>query len=221
MRVRFCLSVLLFAGILLPLTSCSNQKLTSIVINPTTVTVTLSSSGSQLITQYTAIGYYGPAGHQSTKNITDEVTWSSYFPQMLTTSNTGVVTPTGNVTGYTQVTASAEGYNGYILSNASTFTVNAAGTTTDVVSIAVTPANPVVTTLGTVEDFSAAGTTGTGAKAALTSGVTWSSSNTGVATIGPSTGAATTVAPGTTYIIASYTNADGLVATGYTILTVQ
>jgi hypothetical protein len=47
------------------------------------------------------------------------------------------------------------------------------------------------------------------------------SSNTGVATIGLHTGAGTTVGAGTSAIVATYTNADGVAATGYTTLTVQ
>jgi hypothetical protein len=220
MRDRFCLSVLLFAGLLLPLVSCSNEGLTAIVISPTTVTVALSPSGAQLTTQYTAVGYYGHAGSQSTKNITDEVTWAAYFPQMVTISSTGVATPTGSATGYTQVTASAEGFNGYILSNASTFTVNPPSTTNDVVSIAVERASPTVTH-GTPVDFTAVGTTGGGNQGALTSGITWTSSNTNVATIVAATGVATTVLAGTSVITASYKNADGMIATGFTTLTVQ
>ncbi len=131
---RFCLGVLLFAGLLLPLVSCSNQGLTSIVISPTTFTTTLVTAGAQGYTQFKAIGYYGHAGSQSTQDITSEVKWLSNAPQVATICNNtdpapcipGLATASGSWTGVTDITASAPGFNGDIVSNDATFTVTAA-----------------------------------------------------------------------------------------------
>lgn len=123
---RTCLNVLLLVGLLLPLTSCtSSPSLTSIVISPSDFTATLATSGPPIWTQYTATGYYGHAGHQSTKNITNQVTWTSYTPMLVIINSSGVATVAGQATGFTQITASAPGFNGDIISNASTFTVTA------------------------------------------------------------------------------------------------
>ncbi len=229
---RFCLRALVLAGLLLPVASCSsNTSLTSIVISPAafTTTVAVSQTGEslppaeQLWTQYTATGYYGHAGHQTTKDITNEVNWLSYTPLLVTVNSSGVATVSGQATGFTQITASAPGFSGDIISNASTFTVNApsSGATTDIVSLSIIPANPTVTKVPATLDFSAIGTSGAGATQNVTAACTWVSSNPAVATIGATTGIATTVSAGTTAIIATYTNTDGMQATAYTLLTVQ
>jgi hypothetical protein len=126
--------------------------------------------------------------------------------------------------GSTQLSASAPGYNGSITSNAASFSVTAPNSTTnsDIVSIAVVPATPTVATTSAPVGFTAIGTTGTGIQVNLTSVSLWTSSNTGIATIGLHTGAGTTVAAGSTAIAATYTNPnDSMQVTGYTILTVQ
>ncbi len=56
---------------------------------------------------------------------------------------------------------------------------------------------------GTVEQFTATGTYGDNSMADITTQVTWSTSNNAVAAIGPNTGLATAVAPGSTNITAS------------------
>ena len=106
MRGRFFLSTLLFAGILLPLTSCSTDpSLTSIVISPDTVTVTLAPNGiAQGYSQFTAIGYYTHPGHAAgTRDITSEVTWASSGTQVSTIvtggAKAGLATATGWVNG--------------------------------------------------------------------------------------------------------------------------
>ncbi|MFY9854699.1 MAG: hypothetical protein WAK26_12565 [Terracidiphilus sp.] len=142
MRGRFCLGVLLFAGILLPITSCSTgPSLTSIVISPSSVTVTLVPSGiPQGYNQFTAIGYYTHPGHAAqTQDITNQVTWTSSGTQVATictstsssTCTPGLATATGYSsngvawTGITNITASMSGFGGVIVSNEATFTVTA------------------------------------------------------------------------------------------------
>ena len=227
MRGRFFLSVLLFAGILLPLTSCSTDpSLTSIVISPTTYTAVASPPGDpQVTTNFTATGYYTHPGHTAgTKDLPASDTWYSYTPAMVTINSDGVATVTGAMYGSTQITASAQGFNGIIISNTATYNVSApnSSTNSDIVSIAVQPASPSVAAANLPVGFSAIGTTGTGHQVALASGVVWTSSNLGVATINANTGAGTTQGAGTSTITATYTNPnDGMMVTGFTILTVQ
>jgi len=72
MRGRFFLSTLLFAGILLPLTSCGGNGLSKIEIVPSgDVSLTVGQE-----VQFTAWGFYGNSNKvMPNKNITDEVNW--------------------------------------------------------------------------------------------------------------------------------------------------
>jgi hypothetical protein len=143
---------------------------------------------------------------------------------MVTVNNDGVATVTGNMYGSTQITASMQGFNGIIISNTATYNVDApnSSTNSDIVSIAVEPASPTIASAGLPVGFSAIGTTGTGHQVTLTTSSVWTSSNLGVATINPATGAGSTVGAGTTTITATYTNPnDNIMVTGFTILTVN
>lgn len=233
MRYRSLLGALLAACLILPSTSCvTGPSLTSIVISPSTFTTTLAllpngqaaPSSEQIWTQYTATGYYTHPGHPAeTKDLTNQVTWLSYTPLLVTINSSGIATVTGSATGFSQITASLQGFNGLITSNTSTFTVNLPTSTTssDVTSISISPASPTLSGINQTESFVAIGTTASGSTENLTAAVTWTSSNTAVSTIGARTGVATALAPGTSTIVATYVNSDGLQATGYTTLTVQ
>ena len=222
---------LLMLCVLAIATSCSSPSLTSIVISPSEFTTTLAFlpngqvSPSQVWTQYTAVGYYTHPNHTPiTKDLTDQVNWVSYTPLLVTVNSSGVATVTGAATGFTQITATMDGYNGLITSNASTFTVQLPGTitTTDVVSIAIEPANPVVKGAGHAIGFSAIATLGTGQTMDVTNQATWTSSNTAVATMSTSTpGTGTTTGVGSAAITATFANQDGLQVVGYTVLTVD
>jgi hypothetical protein len=197
------------------------------VISPTSFTTTLVPLGNQQgYTQFKAIGYYGHAGHQRTADITSQVTWLSNAPQVATIvtggANAGIATASGSWTGLTNITASAPGYNGDIVSNVATFTVTDA-TTDDVVSVSITPNPYTFLALNATNQFTATGTTQSGVKENLTtaSGIVWTSNNTSFVTIVPNTGFATSVGAGSTTIQAVYTNADGSTATGMANVTVQ
>jgi trimeric autotransporter adhesin len=99
--------------------------------------------------------------------------------------------------------------------------VPSSATTSDIVALTVAPSNPTVSGTGQTESFIATGTTGTGSTEDVTNTAVWTSSNQAVATIGAKTGLATTVGAGSTFIVATYTNADGLQVTANTQLTVQ
>jgi hypothetical protein len=82
------------------------------------------------------------------------------------------------------------------------------------VSIAVTPANPNITT-GTTQQFTATGMYSNGTAQNITSTVTWNSSSTGVATIAGTAGLSTSISAGATIITAT----SGSIS-GSTLLTV-
>jgi hypothetical protein len=83
-------------------------------------------------------------------------------------------------------------------------------------SIAITPMNPSVYP-GNTQQFVATGTYSDSSTQNITTAVTWSSSNTAVATIGASTGLASTLAPVTTTISATQGSVTG--TTTLTVLT--
>ena len=240
---RFCFGALLLACLAGTFTGCNTTtSLTTIVISPTTVTATLAPPGfQQAQSQFTAIGYYGHAGHQTTENITNQVTWSSSGTQVATINSSGLATATGynpatgeGWTGITNITASAPGFNGDIVSNNATFTVTSCTScaNNDVSTVTVIPSTQTIATLGVPIQFEAVGNTVSGTSEALTNlpGIKWTSSAPSVATIctvgsaAPCTsstyGLATTVGAGTTTITATYTNADGSGAVGSATLTV-
>jgi hypothetical protein len=84
--------------------------------------------------------------------------------------------------------------------------------TAALVSIAVTPTTASVTD-GSTQQFTATGAYADSSTKNLTGQVTWSSSNSAVASIAPSGGLATCVAPGTVSVVASLTQ-DGATVTG-------
>jgi len=200
---------------------------------------------AQGYTQFTAIGYYTHPGHPAeTRDITNEVAWTSSdtqvagictngSPASCTPATDGLATVTGWVTGNnnsteawtgtTNITATAPGFNGVIVSNSVVLTVTDATATDDVVSVTVTP-NPYTFAAPTATyAFTAIGTTQSGVFENLTSvsGMAWTSGNINFVTIGLNTGVGTAVAAGTTTITATYTNPDGSKASGGATVTVE
>jgi hypothetical protein len=235
---RLCFGAILLAGLVLSFNGCNTETssgLTTIVISPsgaTAVTVTLAPPGMQQgHTQFTAIGYYGHAGHQSTKDITSQVTWSSSLTQVANITTSGMATATGynkatgeQWTGYTNITASAPGFNGTVVSNSATFTVTACGScgADDVSAIAIVPAAQTVASLGATVQFVAYGLTIGGETEILNgvSGLSWSSSLPGVAPNPSQAGQTTANTAGVTTITATFTNTDTSSAIGTAVLTV-
>jgi uncharacterized protein YjdB len=248
---RFCFGALLLVGLAGLLSGCSTtsspDSLTTIVISPAganAVTTELAPQGvAQGHAQFTAIGYYGHAGHQTTKDITQEVTWASSLTQVVgictngspapcTPAMDGLATVTGFGSngiawiGFSNITASAPGFNGDIVSNSATYTVTActicAGANTDITSVAVIPATQTVATLNVPIQYEAIGTDASGGTHVLTNtpGIQWNSSNSSAASIVTNTGLATTAGAGTTTITAIFINKDGTAAEGSGLLTV-
>jgi hypothetical protein len=222
MRYRPLLGLFVASLVILPLTSCANDpSLTSIVITPTTYTITLASNGNGGYYggywSYAATGYYTHPDHVAkTEDITNQVTWKSLAPLMVAISSAGVATPTGLATGTSEITASAPGFNGTIVSNASTFQVQLPATTNarNVTTLSIVPSQ------NQTAPFAIVGKTTDGKMVSMGEGVTWSSSNPQAATIDEKTGALNVISAGRTTITAIYTNADGGMAMGTKVLNV-
>jgi len=179
----------------------------------------MNFGGPGLTAQLTATGTYDHRNHPSTNlDITNQVTWKSSVPACVTVTSTGLITSgNGNCTNIL-VTATAMGFTG-LISGSMTVNVTAAPST-NIVSIAVTPLAPIVSSLGETTQFIAIGTTAGGATVDLTNTSAWTSSNVQVATITATTGLATAVGSGSTTVTAVYKNADGTAASGTALLKV-
>lgn len=102
------LKVLLMCSACICVLSCGHdQQLVSIAVTPTTETFGSSSTpvseDTGLNVQLRAIGTY--IHPPVTKDITDQVTWTSNTPQMITVNSTGVITATGLACGSSLVSA--------------------------------------------------------------------------------------------------------------------
>ena len=219
-RERLVLTVAISLFLLAISAGCSgffiNPSLSSIYINPASATVAVNNT-----VQLTAYGKYSD-GSQS-KISGDSVSWSSSNTNVAEVSPGGLVT--GVNTGTATMTASSQGVSS---------TANVSVTLSNITSLVIT------TTQGSTVPQTTATISGTPANLQfyaygnadpsndLTESVTWTSSNTSVATIssglsGGGNGVATSVAAGTTNITASTTNSStGATVQSQTIaLTVQ
>jgi len=168
-----------------PLT-VTNATLTSITITPANSTITGGSTE-----QLTATGNYSD---NSTQNLTDYVAWSSSNASLATVSNAkgsqGLATAISQ--GGVTVTASFSGISG---------TTGLTIATVALQSITITPAAASVVA-GSTQQFTATGNYNNGSTQNITTLVTWTSSNTTVATISAQ-GFANAVAAGQTSITAT------------------
>ena len=155
--------------------------LVSIAVTPTYVSIPKGSTQ-----QFTATGTYSDS---STQNLTNTVTWTSSNTAVATITSAGLATGVGTGSATIQATSGS-------ISGSTSLTV-----TLMLVSIAVAPANGSLAK-GLTQQFTATGVFSDGSTANLTSSVTWTSSNTAVATI-TSAGLATGVAAGSTTIQAT------------------
>lgn len=164
--------------------------LRSVSVTPANPSIALG--GTQ---QFTATGSYSDG---SSQNLTASATWSSATPSVATVSSSGLATSVA--TGSATISAASGSVTG-----STTLTVTAAA----LVSLAVTPADPTLGYTGATQQFVATGTYTNQSTRNLTNSVTWSSSNTGVATIGPDGFARTAAATGTAVIRAESGNISG------------
>jgi uncharacterized protein YjdB len=183
-------------------TSTISAKLGSIT-GSTVLTVTAAALQSIAVTpanptiakgttqQFTATGTYTDS---STKDLSSQVTWGSATTSVATISSAGLATALA--AGTSTISAMLDGVGG-----STVLTVTAAA----LQSIVISPANPSVPK-GEVQIFTAEGTFSDNTTKDLTTQVTWTSSDSSVATISNSSGTqgvATSVATGTTTIKAA------------------
>jgi hypothetical protein len=163
----------------------------------TSIAISLGNAGVSVggTAQFTATGTYS---NGTTQNITGQVTWSSSNTALVTINASGLAT--GVAAGTATIQASLSGVNGsmQVTVTAATATLQSIAVTAPSLSIA----------QGTTDQFTATGTYSNGTIQNLTSQVTWTSSNTAVATISAS-GLATSAAAGSTTIQASLSGING------------
>jgi len=109
-RSRYALALLLAASLATTLSCGHDQQLVSISIVPGTETfgdATIPvSDDAGLAVQLRALGQY--IHPPVTKDITDQVTWSSNTPDMVTVNSTGLITATGLSCGGTVISATVQ-----------------------------------------------------------------------------------------------------------------
>jgi hypothetical protein len=208
---RYCLSVILFLGLIVAITGCSNSQVGSIQITPASQSLVAGQAA-----QFTATGIIGHGNHPATnEDVTSQVTWTSNAPAIATINSSGVAT--GVSAGSATITATMAGGLSATASIAVTGATVSSGS--DVVSLSVIPGTQSVLSPKQTSQFIATGTTAAGTTENLTGQVSWTSSSTTVATI-TSGGLATGVGQGTSTITAIATNPDKTVATGTATFTV-
>jgi uncharacterized protein YjdB len=192
--------LLLFLAITIGLPGCRgffvDPTLKAITVTPQTPSVSIGST-----LQMTATGTYDDG---STKKITGSVSWSTSNAAVFTVSSAGLIK--GNEPGRATVTATSA-----TISGSTSVTVTVA----NLVSIEITPTNSSINSDETLQ-YKAVGTLDDGTQVDITDSVNWSSSNTSVATIS-STGLATAITSGTTYIVAT----SGSITSNTAVLTVN
>ena len=174
----------------------TSPQLLSIAVQPANPSLALGTS-----VQLSAIGTYD---NGSTQSLTSSAAWSSSATAVATVA-AGLVK--SQSAGSTTISATVGSVTGSTSLNVSTATL---------VQISVTPATPAIA-IGATKSFSATGSFSDGTTENLTSQVTWSSSDTGVASMSGSV--ATGIAAGTSTITGSLT-INGSTVSGYTTLTI-
>jgi formylglycine-generating enzyme required for sulfatase activity len=184
----------------------TSLTVTSATLSSIAVTPTNPSIANGTTKQFVATGTYSD---NTTQVLTTSVTWSSSSTGVATISNVsgsnGLATSVA--TGSTTITATLSGVSG---------TTSLTVTSATLSSIAVTPTNPTIAN-GQTKLFIATGTYSDSTTSNLTTTVTWTSSNTGYATISNTTGSngaannglATSVATGSTTITATSGSVSG------------
>lgn len=181
------------SGSFAPGIESSSRSLQSIQVAPPKSSIALGQDQ-----QFAAIGQYHDG---SSKDITASVAWATSNSSVAAISGSGFAT--SNAIGSTTISATLSGVTG-----SGTLTVTKA----ILVSITVTPANPVLL-LGTLQQFTATGTFSDQSTQDITGSVTWVSSNDGLASISGG-GLASALALGSLTITASSSSVSASTTVG-------
>jgi uncharacterized protein YjdB len=217
---------LLLVGFAVALAGCTNNLVDSILVTPSTQSLTVGQT-----VQFTATGLQTHGTHPSSStNVTDQVAWASSAPSIVSINATGLATAVS--AGSATIGATMQGFGG-LIGNTAVVTVTGSGVVTvePLASLIIDPGSQTALAVNQTVDFIAIGTTGSGATVNLTGqsaivgtsiikAATWTSSNPAVATVNPSTGIATALTSGSTTITAQAVNPDGTVVIGNATLTV-
>ena len=150
-----------------------------------TITVPPLTLATGLTGQLTASGTYSDG---TTRNVTADVSWVSDTPSVATVGlHTGLVTAV--ISGTATITGTLDGQSATILVTVTNATLNTGGLTITV--------PPMTLAAGLTGQLAASGSYSDGSTTDVTTAVSWSSSDTAVATVGLHTGLVTAVAPGT------------------------
>ncbi len=211
------------ATLTVTLPTASPEPLVSMAIIPGTQTLTSLNQPVQFIA-------IGTTGTGTTVNLTSKVIWTASSPTVASiNATTGLAIALTN--GTTAITAVATNPDGTVVTGVGSVTVTIAATGEPLVSLAIVPVSQTASVVNQTVQFTAIGTTSSGATVNLTNqsatvnGATinaavWGSSSSAVATINPGTGLAMAVSTGTVAITAQAKNPDGTVVTGTATFTV-
>jgi Bacterial Ig-like domain (group 2)/Cep192 domain 4 len=186
---------------------------------PTLSSITLSPLTPSILPgiqqQFTAMGTYN---NGTTADVTASATWSSSSTRIATVSTGGLATAVaaGTATISASVSSSSSGRGGG--GGRNRITGSTVLTVPSITAIAVTPAGVQLLPNSTMQ-YAVTATYSNGTTAPLTTGITWSSSRTSVATVSTA-GLATSVAVGSATITASLSSGRNSTLRGTTVLTV-
>jgi Bacterial Ig-like domain (group 2)/IPT/TIG domain/Abnormal spindle-like microcephaly-assoc'd, ASPM-SPD-2-Hydin/Galactose oxidase, central domain len=201
--------VVLVGGIGASATLASIDSYTPSTLTPpnlTSITVTPANPSipGNMAQQFAAIGTFSDNSTQTLQSAIWSVSNQTVTAITNNSAQSGFVYP--QATGATTITATAESVNGNTVLNATAY----------LVSLNVTPQYPVLL-LNQTQQLDAVGNYSDGSTQDLTTSVTWTSSNTQVATVSPGTpGLASAVGTGTANLTASFGSVNA-----YTSVTVQ
>jgi len=210
------ISAALTVALILTMSGCAaKSELVSISVQPATV---MMSAAGQTV-QLTATGTYTHGQHpETTRDITNQVQWSSPAPEVVTVSNTGLVTAVGS--GMIPITATMNTSSGPVTGAANVTSSAIPPAPRDLISLTIIPSSQPVTVLGEPTQFIAIGTFSSDPITQdLTTQATWQSSDVEVAPIN-SAGLALANSTGQTTITAIATSAGGNAISASALLTV-
>lgn len=178
-------------------TGTAAEPYAKIQINPSTIT----ASQPGVTGQFQAIAT-SSAGVQT--DITDSATWTTSNPSVATISPLGLAT--AKTQGTTTIVATATNPDGSTAVSTATFTVTGA-TPEPITSLTISPNAVTLAVPGQTSQLFAIATNGSGNQINASAEVSWTSSNSDVATVSAS-GLVTSTGQGTTTITALYVNPD-------------
>jgi hypothetical protein len=218
MLVRAIFAVLALT-LILTFAGCSaTPALSSIEVTPPAGAQSLNAIG--LTAQFRAVGTFGTGGvNRTTRDITNEVQWSSSTVSVGTIDSTGLATAVG--AGITTITATMNGTRGVVTGTSDLSVSTSGGAGHALVSLSIIPANQTVSKLGETAQYIAIGTFSSApTNQDMTSQVTWQSSDVTIAQIdasGLATAIACPVSTGTPPCVTTITALNTDPTTGTTI----